>query len=79
MLGQIAGVNSTSIKEVIDKIGEYDETLFRGEDVDYNWRLKLNGWHILYHPEIKSKTYSPINMEKFVLSALHVWQSLLSC
>ncbi len=51
----IAGVNSSYKREVIDKIGEYDETLFRGEDVDYNWRLKLNGWHILYHPEIKVK------------------------
>ena len=51
----IAGVNSSYKREVIDKVGEYDETLFRGEDVDYNWRLKLNGWYILYHPEIKVK------------------------
>ena len=49
----IPGVNSSYKKEVIDKVGKYDETLFRGEDVDYNWRAKLIGWDILYHPEIK--------------------------
>ena len=51
----IAGVNSSYKKEVIIKVGKYDETLFRGEDVDYNWRVRLIGWDILYHPELKVK------------------------
>lgn len=51
----IPGVNSSYKREVINVVGKYDETLFRGEDVDYNWRAKLIGWDILYHPEIKVK------------------------
>ena len=49
------GVNSSYKKEVMNIVGKYDEKLFRGEDVDYNWRVKLIGWDILYHPEIKVK------------------------
>ncbi len=51
----IPGVNSSYKKQVINNVGKYDETLFRGEDVDYNWRVKLIGWDILYHPELKVK------------------------
>ena len=51
----VAGVNSSYKKEVIELVGEYDETLFRGEDVDYNWRAIQSGWDVLYCPEIKVK------------------------
>ena len=51
----VAGVNSSYKKEVIEQVGEYDETLFRGEDVDYNWRAIQNGWNVLFCPEIKVK------------------------
>ena len=51
----VPGVNSSYKKEVMNIVGKYDEKLFRGEDVDYNWRVKLIGWDILYHPEIKVK------------------------
>ena len=49
----VPGVNSSYKKEVIDQVGKYDETLFRGEDVDYNWRAIKNGWKVIYIPEIK--------------------------
>ena len=49
----VPGVNSSYKREVIEEIGEYDENLFRGEDVDYNWRAIQKGWKILYIPEIK--------------------------
>ena len=49
----VPGVNSSYKKEVINQIGQYDQSLFRGEDVDYNWRVKEKGWHVLYVPEIK--------------------------
>tara|TARA_B100000287_G_C20612858_1_gene772780 strand:- start:556 stop:1461 length:906 start_codon:yes stop_codon:yes gene_type:complete len=49
----VPGVNSSYKKEVIQKVGKYDESLFRGEDVDYNWRVKLCGWDVLYVPTIK--------------------------
>ena len=51
----VPGVNSSYKKEVIKMIGDYDETLFRGEDVDYNWRAIQSGWDVLYCPEIKVK------------------------
>jgi glycosyltransferase involved in cell wall biosynthesis len=51
----VPGVNSSYKKEVIEMIGDYDETLFRGEDVDYNWRAIQSGWDVLYCPEIKVK------------------------
>ena len=51
----VPGVNSSYKKEVIDQVGKYDETLFRGEDVDYNWRAIQKGWDVLYCPEIKVK------------------------
>ena len=49
----VPGVNSSYKKEVIHQVGKYDERLFRGEDVDYNWRAIRNGWKVVYIPEIK--------------------------
>ena len=49
----VPGVNCSYKKEVIKSIGEQDTTLFRGEDVDYNWRAILGGWDVIYVPEIK--------------------------
>ena len=40
-------------RDVIEQVREYDENLFRGEDVDYNWRAIEKGWKVLYIPEIK--------------------------
>ena len=51
----LAGVNSSYKKEVIQDVGEYDESLFRGEDVDYNWRAIQKGWNVLFIPGIKVK------------------------
>jgi GT2 family glycosyltransferase len=49
----VPGVNSSYKREVIHQVGKYDETLFRGEDVDYNWRIIKSGWKVVYVPEIK--------------------------
>ena len=49
----VPGVNSSYKKEAIEQIGKYDTTLFRGEDVDYNWRAIKNGWKVIYLPDIK--------------------------
>ncbi len=72
----VPGVNSSYKKEVINKVGKYDETLFRGEDVDYNWRAKLLGWDILYHPEIKVKhinrpTWKSLFYQHFMYGRAH--------
>lgn len=51
-LQMVAGANASYKKEVIEKIGQYDESLFRGEDVDYNWRVLKIGYKIYYDPEL---------------------------
>ena len=72
----IPGVNSSYKREVINEVGKYDETLFRGEDVDYNWRAKLIGWDILYHPDIKVKhihrtTWKSLFYQHFMYGRAH--------
>ena len=51
----VPGVNSSYKKEAIQQVGEYDELLFRGEDIDYNWRIIQKGWKVYYLPDIKVK------------------------
>jgi GT2 family glycosyltransferase len=49
----LPGVNISYKREVIARIGEQDVTLFRGEDVDFNWRLQVLGYKILFSPIVK--------------------------
>jgi len=49
----LPGVNISYKRRVIQQLGSQDEGLFRGEDVDYNWRLKLLGYEIYYDPNIR--------------------------
>lgn len=49
----VPGVNSSYKKKVIEQVGEYDTQLFRGEDVDYNWRCRKAGYKVLSFPDIK--------------------------
>lgn len=49
----LPGVNISYKKEAVEKVGFQDVTLFRGEDVDYNWRIINSGYKILYDPSIK--------------------------
>ena len=72
----VPGVNSSYKKEVIDQVGKYDETLFRGEDVDYNWRTIQKGWNVLFCPEIKVKhlhrpTWEGLFQQHFMYGRAH--------
>jgi GT2 family glycosyltransferase len=49
----LPGVNISYKREYVDQIGMQDETLFRGEDVDYNWRVQRQGGIIWFDPAIK--------------------------
>ncbi len=49
----LPGVNISYKRDVLEKIGEQDETLFRGEDVDFNWRVQQLGYDIYFDPAIK--------------------------
>lgn len=46
----LPGVNISYKRSVIERVGPQDETLFRGEDVDFNWRVKNLGYEIYYDP-----------------------------
>jgi GT2 family glycosyltransferase len=49
----VPGVNVSYKREVIEQVGLQDETLFRGEDVDYNWRAQELGWSVWYDPRVR--------------------------
>jgi len=49
----LPGVNISYKCEVVKQVGLQDEALFRGEDVDYNWRIQRLGYKIYYDPAIK--------------------------
>lgn len=49
----LPGVNISYKRAVVDQVGTQDESLFRGEDVDYNWRAKQFGWTIYYDPAVR--------------------------
>lgn len=55
-VGCIMGAFMFVKKEVFNKIGYLDENFFMyGEDVDFCYRAKKNGWKIIYFPKIKIK------------------------
>ena len=49
----LPGVNISYKRHVIENVGLQDETLFRGEDVDYNWRVQQLGYKVYFDPRIK--------------------------
>ncbi len=49
----LPGVNVSYKRQVIEQVGLQDETLFRGEDVDYNWRAMQWGWTVYYDPRVR--------------------------
>jgi GT2 family glycosyltransferase len=49
----LPGVNVSYKRCVIEQVGMQDERLFRGEDVDYNWRAKQLGYEIYYDPRVR--------------------------
>ncbi|MCD4684369.1 MAG: glycosyltransferase [Anaerolineae bacterium] len=59
------GVNISYKKNVAQETGLQDETLPRGEDVDYNWRVKLLGYEIYYDPRPKVIHHHRPTLRKF--------------
>ena len=51
-------------KEVFEKIGLFDEELLRGQDAEFNARLRKNGGKILLVPEIVSYYYARDSLSK---------------
>lgn len=49
----LPGVNISYKRQAVERLGPQDETLFRGEDVDYNWRLLQLGYKIYFDPAVQ--------------------------
>ena len=49
----VPGVNVSYKHKAVARVGMQDETLFRGEDVDYNWRVKQAGYSVWHDPSIR--------------------------
>ena len=49
----VPGVNVSYKRVVLEKIGGQDESLFRGEDVDFNWRVRKAGYKVYFDPTVK--------------------------
>lgn len=64
-LRTIPGVNVSYKREALDKVGFQDVTLIRGEDVDFNWRIKKLGYEIYFHPDIKVIHHHRPSLRKF--------------
>lgn len=54
------------IKEVFQKIGYFNENLPRGQDMEFNLRLRKSGGKILLAPEIKSFYYARSGLKSFL-------------
>jgi GT2 family glycosyltransferase len=62
----IAGVNVSYKRPVLQLVGLQDEILFRGEDVDFNWRIKQLGYEIYYDPSIRVIHHHRPTLLKFI-------------
>lgn len=62
----VPGVNVSYKRKAVELAGPQDETLFRGEDVDYNWRIGLFGWDIYYDPAVRVLHHHRPTLWKFL-------------
>lgn len=62
----LPGVNISYKRAILERVGLQDESLFRGEDVDYNWRIKQLGYEIFYCPDIKVKHNHRPTLKQFL-------------
>lgn len=53
-------------KKVLSDVGKMDESLPRGEDNEYNARIREKGYKILFDPKIVSYYYSPAKLKLFL-------------
>jgi glycosyltransferase involved in cell wall biosynthesis len=45
-------------REIIDRVGRFNEELVRNQDDEYNYRIRKSGGKILLSPQIRSRYYS---------------------
>jgi GT2 family glycosyltransferase len=62
----LAGVNVSYKREALEKVGFQDESLFRGEDVDFNWRIRNAGYEVYFDPAIKVRHNHRATLSKLI-------------
>lgn len=56
-------------KEIFDKVGLFDESLERNQDIDLHMRISEKGYRFLTSPEMKAVYYSRTSLKKFISQA----------
>lgn len=51
-------------RDVVERVGAYDESLVRNQDDEYNYRLRKLGFRLLLTPKIRSRYYSRATLRK---------------
>jgi GT2 family glycosyltransferase len=62
----LPGVNISYKRQVVEQLGNQDESLFRGEDVDYNWRAFKLGWTIYFDPCVRVLHHHRATLRSFL-------------
>lgn len=62
----LPGVNISYKREIVEAVGMQDESLFRGEDVDYNWRLQKLGYKVLFDPAVRVRHNHRATLKKLM-------------
>lgn len=57
------------LKEIFYKCGGYDEELARGQDIEFNTRVKKAGFRIFYHPDLNTGYYVKTDIRGFIARA----------
>src|SRR5579884_788848 len=70
-------VNLSYKRTVLDAVGEFDESLFRGEDVDYNWRVLRLHRTLVFDPAIQVRhrhrsTLSDLYQQQYMYGRAYV-------
>jgi glycosyltransferase involved in cell wall biosynthesis len=73
--------NSAYRKGILEEVGGFDETLWPGEDVDLDFRIRRQGYKLIYNPEAVVRHYRPATyggfarmMRNYGVSAWHLFK-----
>ncbi len=58
--------HATYRREVLDKVGYFNEKLLRTEDNEFHYRIKEAGYQLFYDPEIVSYQYCRSSLQKMI-------------
>lgn len=51
-------------RDVFDRLGGFDESLYKGQDAEFNFRLVESGLSIYYSPEIKTRYFARSSLRR---------------